>query len=321
MKAKALFIAAILLCLFVISSCQKSSVIPTDNKKNTSTTNQQLIAQLPGDTTITLPVDSIHLRGKSSLSSDAIAGYLWSQISGPNEAQIRNESSPLAYFKGFVVGKYLFQFMVIGKNGLTGIDTVGVIVNPSQTQTLNLSPSNNPYEIALSLLVNQDISNKTSIEEPLAAWTVDGAALTNRNLLKFDLSSIPANSTILSANLYLYSDTIPKNGDLIHANYGNDDSFVIQQVASSWDPATVNWFNQPDGLTSNQVVVPNTTQPFLNVNVDVKTLVAAMVNNNENYGFKLSLVNEVEYTSRIFCSSYYSDASRHPRLIVTYKRN
>lgn len=319
MKAKALFIAIILLCLFVINSCQKAPVIPTDKK--VATTEQQLISQLPGDTTITLPVDSIQLTGKSSLSTDAIAGYLWSQISGPNEAAIRNESSPSAYFKGFIAGKYLFQFMVIGKNGLSGIDTVGVIVKPAQIQTLNLAPANNPNEIALSLLGNQDISNKTSIEEPLAAWTINGVALTNRNLLKFDLSSIPANSTILSANLYLYSDTIPKNGDLIHANYGNDDSFVIQQVASSWDPGTVSWFNQPDGLTANQIVVPNTTQPFLNANIDVKTLVAAMVNNNANYGFKLSLVNEVEYTSRIFCSSYYSDASRHPRLVITYKRN
>jgi len=46
-----------------------------------------------------------------------------------------------------------------------------------------------------------------------------------------------------------------------------------------------------------------------------------MVSNGANYGFKLQLANEVEYTSRIFCSSYYSDATRHPKLVVQYMKN
>jgi hypothetical protein len=140
-------------------------------------------------------------------------------------------------------------------------------------------------------------------------------------LIKFDLSSIPANATILSADLYMYSDTIPKNGDLVNANSGVDNSFVVQQVASSWDPTTVTWFNQPTGSTTNQVVVPHTPLSFLNVDINVKDMISSMVSTNTNYGFKLSLVNEVLYTSRIFCSSYYSDATRHPRLVVKYSKN
>jgi len=194
-----------------------------------------------------------------------------------------------------------------------------VKVNPPKIFTLDLSPTDNPYEIPLTLLGGADATNKTSVEEPLAAWTIGGTAVTVRNLLKFDLSSIPANSIILSADLHMSSDTIPLNGDLVHANYGTDNSFVVQQVATAWDPATVTWFNQPAGLRANQVVVPNTTQPFLNLDINVANLVAAMVNNNQNYGFKLTLQSEVEYTSRIFCSSYYSVASRHPRLVVKYE--
>ncbi len=279
------------------------------------------MAKAEADTTIKLPQDSLILRGKAGSVTDTIVGYLWSQISGPTEASIKNESSSAATAKNLVAGTYLFQFMIIDKNGLTAVDSVSVTVAAAQTTTLDLSPSNNPYETNIGILGTQDASNHTSIEEPLAAWTINGVPFTVRNLLKFDLSSIPANATIVSADLYMYSDTIPKNGDLIHANYGADNSFVVQQVAAQWDPSTVTWFNQPAGLTANQIIVPNTPLPFLNMDINVKDMVSSMVSTNTNYGFKLALQNEVEYTSRIFCSSYYTDASRHPRLIVKYITN
>ena len=207
---------------------------------------------------------------------------------------------------------------MIDKSGSSAADTVSVTVKSSNQLTLDLAPTNNAYEIPLTLLGSVDATNKTSVEEPLAAWTDHTVPVTIRNLLRFDLSSIPSNATIVSADLHLFSDTIPQNGDLLHANYGSDNSFVVQQVATSWDPTSVNWFNQPSGLTANQVVVPTTGSPYLNLDINVTSLIAAMVNNNQNYGFKLTLQNEIEYTSRIFCSSYYSVASRHPRLVVKY---
>jgi len=321
MKTNGSILVIALACLFAISACQKAGITPTPKK--TSDTTQlkiQAIAVAEDDVTITLPQDSVQLTGKSGKPGDVIVGYLWSQISGPNEAVIVNESSQSAQAKKLIEGKYLFQFMVINKSGSTGIDSLTVTVKGPNTATLDLSPTNNPYETNVAIYNGQDASNHTSIEEPLSAWTINYLPITVRNLLKFDLSSIPANATILSADLYMYSDTIPKNGDLIHANFGTDNSFVVQQVANSWDISTVNWFNQPQGLTANQVIVPTTQLPFLNVDINVKAMVSSMVSNNANYGFKLSLQNEVEYTSRIFCSSYYADATRHPRLIVKYTK-
>ena len=319
MRIKLLSLSVMLLALILTYSCQKAPVVPA-----------YMVKAIAGvdSSSINLPHDSVNLLGQAG-PGDHITGYLWSQISGPNEAIINNESSKNTYAKGLITGHYIFQFLVIDKSGSSATDTVGVTVKytppvtpkPPVTPnfvTLDLSPNNNPFEIALSVIGNTDATNKSSIEEPLAAWTIGGVPITVRELLKFDLSSIPANATISSANLQLFSDTIPKNGDLIDANYGADNSFVVQQVAASWDVASVNWFNQPSGLTNNQVVVPTTTSSFLNLDINVTSLVAAMVNNNQNYGFKLSLQNEVQYTSRIFCSSYYSVASRHPHLIVKY---
>jgi hypothetical protein len=321
MKFKLSLLGITLLTVFVVSSCKKTKVDPVTPVVPVTPVAKKPVAKAEADTTIKLPQDSLILRGKGGNLTDTIVGYLWSQISGPAEAVIKDESSSAASVQNLVAGKYLFQFMVVDKNGLTAVDSVGVTVTPTQMSTLDLSPTNNLYETNLALLGAQDASNHTSIEEPLSAWTINGVPVTVRNLLKFDLSSIPANATIVSADLYMYSDTIPQNGDLINANSGVNNSFVVQQVGTQWDPATVNWFNQPSGLTANQVVVPHTSLPFLNVDINVKDIVSSMISNNTNYGFKLSLQSEIEYTSRIFCSSYYADASRHPRLVVKYIKN
>lgn len=292
----------------VINGCNKNNPVPTIKP----------VAKAPADTTITLPVNKLTVSGSGTDDSGTIAGYLWSQVSGPNEAAFVNEASRTATIQGLIAGKYVFQFEVTDNKGLTGLATFSITVNPAKQITLSLAPANNPTEVALAVLSAQDATNPTSIEEPLAAWTIGGIPFYVRDVLKFDLSSIPTNATIVKADLYLYSDTIPKNGDLVHANYGADNSFLVQQVAAGWS-SPLNWSNQPQGLTANQVIVPSTTQPFLNVDINVAGLVSAMVNGNANYGFKLSLQNETIYTSRIFCSSFYSDASRHPRLVITYE--
>jgi hypothetical protein len=91
-----------------------------------------------------------------------------------------------------------------------------------------------------------------------------------RGLLKFDYSSIPASATITLAKLTLYSATTPLNGDLVHANAGPNNAMLIQRVTGSWSEATTNWTNQPAGDAASQIVIPHTTQAFLDlVDVDV----------------------------------------------------
>lgn len=187
------------------------------------------------------------------------------------------------------------------------------------TKKIVLAPINNPNETNIGIYNGAEASNHVSPEEPLCAWTIGGLPITVRNLLKFDISKIPSADSIVSARLILYADTIPLNGDLIHANYGADNSIVVQQVAEPWTTASVTWFNQPGAFSANQVTVPSTPNPFGNLDLDVKGMVSSMVRSGNNYGFKLSLRNEVIYTSRIFCSSYYPDTSRRPKLMITYK--
>ena len=189
------------------------------------------------------------------------------------------------------------------------------------TQVLNQQPTNNSTEVHIwGNNTNEEGSYNGAPEVGASSWTHNSNPVGQRGLIKFDLSSIPASATIVSAKLSLYSNPTPQNGDLVHANSGSNNAMLIQRVISGWTASAVKWTNQPATTTSDQIVIPHTSEPFLDiVDLDVKTLVEAMVGENQNYGIMIRLQTETAYNSRIFCSSFYSDATKHPKLVVEYK--
>jgi len=244
-----------------------------------------------------------------------------SQVSGPASTTIVNPGSPSTLIKGFVQGTFVFQLMVTDDKGATGVDTATVIVNTAPVQTITLQPANNPDEFLYLNHNGADLSGVGSPDIPIEAWTSGGTPYTVRGAIKFDLSSIPVNSTIISASLYLYSYPSPTlNGNFVNANFGTDNSMLVQQIISNWSPATTNWFNQPVTAAVNQIIVPATTQSVLDLNLDVMNIVSSMVNGNANYGFFLKIKNEVIYNCRIFVSSYNTTyTAKRPKLVVVYQ--
>lgn len=274
--------------------------------------------------TITLPTNSVTLTGTGSDDDGDVVAYLWSQVSGPSASTIVNPGSPSTAVNGLQQGTYVFQLMVTDDMGATGVDTTSVVVNAAQIKTLTLQPANNPGEFLLVVQNGVDQSNGQARPDiPVAAWTISSQPVVFRGLLRFDLSAIPANSTIISANLYLYTHPAPvPNGNFVDANFGPTNAMLVQQITSNWTPATTNWFNQPTYTTTNQVLVPHTTLSQLDLNLDVKNMVASMVNGNANYGFALRLQTESAYNSRILMSSKNSNAAfapKHPKLVVVYQ--
>jgi|CXWL01.1.fsa_nt_gi hypothetical protein len=267
---------------------------------------------------IQLPAGSFTLTGSGTTQNGHITGYLWSLISGPNVPVITSPSSPTTTVTGFLAGSYKFQFMVIDNAGLTGIDTTSVTLNPSPIQTLTLQPANNNDERHLFGSATIDQSGHAT-ELDAGTWTVGGSTVFLRGAFKFDLSSIPPTATILTAKLTLYSNPTPLNGNLTNANEGSNNAMYIRRISSNWTPSTTFWLNQPSTTTTDQVSIPHTAQAFLDlVDVDVKNLVAPM-HSIANYGFMISLQNEVQYNLRDFCSSTYTNAAKHPKLVITYQ--
>jgi hypothetical protein len=218
-----------------------------------------------------------------------------------------------------MAGTYIFQFLVVDGAGLTAVDTTSVIVKPSPQQTITLQPSNNAANEANIAVIGSQ--NATSHDKDLdaAAWTINGSPVYIRGSFKFDLSGIPVNATIISAKLSLYSIPDPTNGDLVNANSGTNNAMYIRRIITSWDGNTVTWQTQPATTTADQISIPHTNQAFLDlIDLDVKSLVDAM-RTNGNYGFMMSLQNETIYNIRQFCSSFHSNAAKHPKLIIVYQ--
>jgi hypothetical protein len=309
----ALFFTALL----VFTGCKKEQADP----------DKPPIVDAGRSQTITLP-DSVVLTGSARVADSGahIVAYLWSEVSGPDATIIVNPGSPTTVARFAVQGTYVFQLEATDDRGNTGVDTVSVIVNASiaEPSTLILQPANNPNEYEAGLYNGSDASVLNGPDIPICAWTIGGLPITVRNLIKFDLSSIPSTATIVSANLYLYSYPPPTlNGNFQDANYGSDNTMLVQRVSSNWSPTDPNkttWFNQPSSDTTHQAIAPSTTQSQLDLNLNVTAIVRTMVISNANYGFLLRLQNEVTYTSRIFIASHNTTyTTKYPKLVVTYQ--
>jgi len=272
-----------------------------------------------GDT-IMLPHDSAELNGSGTGNGSKIAAYVWSQVSGPSSAIISNPGSPSTMVTGLVQGRYVFQLVVTDDHGLSGVDTTSILVKRWPITTLTLQPTNNPDEISLANIGGVDYTGGTDVTLAAMAWTINGTPGTFRTLIRFDMSSIPAGAIIQSANLYLYSDESGTTGDRVHANYGASNGMLVQRATSNWTAGSITWASQPLGDGPSQIVVPSTTAASLDLNLDVTTQVAAMVNNNANYGFLIKLQNETPLVSRIFTASRDNpNTSHYPKLVIVYK--
>ena len=274
------------------------------------------LANAGASQTIQLPVSTTTLSGTGSTGNGSISGYLWSLMSGPNTPVINTPAAATTMVSGLIAGTYIFQFSVTDNLGLTGIDSMTVTVNPAITQTLTLQPSNNPYDGHVDGYYNLGGAGDT--EMPVGTWTGSGTVFSTRQFMKFDFGQIPSNSTIVNATLYLYAMPNPHGGDMVSAHYGTDNACYVERIPSAWSFTNMTWANQPLSVSTNRVLIPQSTSAFENNTVDVTALVSDMLTNG-NYGFKFTLKNEVIYNIRQWASSYYSDANLHPKLVITYQ--
>lgn len=155
-----------------------------------------------------------------------------------------------------------------------------------------------------------------------AAYTIPSVAQSgglniNRALIDFNLTTIPANATIISAYLNLHA--LGASGSL-PGHSGTNNSAYLERVTQNWSENTITWNNQPTSTAVNHVTLNQSTSATQNyLNISVTNLVQDMVNNSStSFGFKLKLITEAVTNSLLFASKDNSNTSLAPTLVVTY---
>jgi len=131
---------------------------------------------------------------------------------------------------------------------------------------------------------------------------------------KDNMLSVPAGSTINSAELRLSVQNYP--------NTGRRHLLGLFEVNSSWTEGTVKWNQKP--TVGNQIDEHYTDQGDISVWIwpsgtfpGLKTIVEYWVNNrNENYG--LAVRSYPGDSGAIFYSSEYGTSSKRPKLVINY---
>lgn len=156
-----------------------------------------------------------------------------------------------------------------------------------------------------------------------AAWTCNAAGFPNcnfRGLFKYDLSSVPSNSAVQSAKLYLYAKTNNINGLSGSPTYGTANTSVLQKVTDPWVAESTGWLNQPASTSANEKTLAQSTSNVQDYVVDITDFVQDWINSPEtNYGMMLKLVTEQYYNSMIFNSGLAADELK-PRLEICYNK-
>lgn len=148
-----------------------------------------------------------------------------------------------------------------------------------------------------------------------AAWTYDGFEGVGRSFIQFNLPELPDDYSNFEAKINFHYDYSSH-----HEGHGGDNACKLERVIEYWTEEGVSWYNQPIVSETNAVILPASTttdQDYLNI--DVTQLVLDMYNDQDNsFGFRLSLLDETIYRSMILASSDHGDAKIRPSLVISY---
>jgi hypothetical protein len=150
------------------------------------------------------------------------------------------------------------------------------------------------------------------------SWTNGGHLSYVRSLIEFDLSAIPANTTLTQAKLSLYFNPTCTEGQ--HSSLTNSNESVLRRIVTPWGEHSVTWNTQPFTTLTNEVILPQSTSPTQNyLNIDVTNMVQDMIDYpSSSYGFQLRPVVEETYKRLIFASSDHPNKDLHPKLEITF---
>ncbi|TLU98678.1 Kelch repeat-containing protein [Dyadobacter sediminis] len=192
--------------------------------EGTDNPNQAPVANAGTDNTVTLPVNNVNLSGSGTDTDGTIQEYIWSQVSGPNNAVFSSESVANPSISGLVAGSYVFSLVVKDNLGASSAaDQVTLNIQPSPTasqQVTEFRLINADNDQVIQTITEGAVLNLNAFSKNLNIQAVTNPAVVGS--VKFALTGPQTkNQTETDAPYALFGDT--------KGNYYN------------WVPATGNY--------------------------------------------------------------------------------
>lgn len=191
------------------------------------------------------------------------------------------------------------------------------------TLTLQPGPDEGKDAMITDLNPMENFGNHPYFEASFITEPVLTVMRTKRSLIDFDLNDLPKSARIESVMLTLTFET--PIWDSLWEGLDNymliDRQLVLQQIVEPWSEEKVNWDNQPETVSANQVFIPLWDE--LSTNLRTYDVTSLFVPYQEiaapNYGMMLKLALDNSYPGGWqFASSDYDIPQMRPRLTIKY---
>ncbi len=146
-----------------------------------------------------------------------------------------------------------------------------------------------------------------------------------RTLFLFDFKNVPTNKKIQKITFTQYA--YPEQAGPTYYGHvntkGESNTSILKAITEKWTPSLVTWNTRPTTTELNQVFLKESQSKFQDYeNIDVTGLIKPMIEKPQaNFGFEFRLVTEEITRAMIFCSTNYSDQSKHPKLTIYYEED
>ena len=176
-----------------------------------SAPNQAPVANAGANRTITLPTNSASLTGSGTDADGTIAGYLWTQVSGPSASTLSATNTAAITVSNLLVGVYTYRLRVTDNDGAIDTDDITVTVNNAPANQSPNAAAGQNRRITLP-------TNSTSLSGA-ASSDPDGTITAYRwqQISGPSASTLSATNTVsinvsnLQAGIYTYRLTVTDN--------------------------------------------------------------------------------------------------------------
>ncbi|MEP7377737.1 MAG: PKD domain-containing protein [Chitinophagaceae bacterium] len=172
--------------------------------------NQAPVANAGQDVSITLPLNTVTLKGNGTDKDGSILSYLWKQVSGPAVASLSSTTTSSITVSKLENGIYKFTLTVKDNNNATGMDSVTLKVNTAANQPPSASTGPNQTIIlpTSSITLNGSASSDPDGKIVSYSWQqISGPAISTLS----SVSTATVTASKLIEGVYSFRLTVKDN--------------------------------------------------------------------------------------------------------------